>query len=143
MRQTQAMIEAVKDCYHAVLEATTKWNEYRRLAGEVGMKTEPLPEVAKSAQVCVTAAEMLNRRREDIQKAIYGAAIIQATIYSSDGTRSCKAVLARPDERHDTPYLGKAAHAAIVALLGDGLTTDAPYEIAVAQSNVIIHPKGK
>lgn len=143
MKKTQTMIEAVQDCYAALLTATTKWSEYRRLAGEVGIRTEPLPEVAQAAKVCVAHAEKLAKRKEDIQKALYGTGILQANIYSDDGTRSRKAVLARPDERHDTPYLTKAAHAALVTILGDGLVTDAPFSIAVEQSTATINPKGE
>ena len=143
MKKTQTMIEAVQDCYAALLTATTKWSEYRRLAGEVGIRTEPLPEVAEAANVCVAHAEKLAKRKEDIQKALYGTGILQANIYSADGTRSRKAVLARPDAKHDTPYLSKAAHAALVTILGDGLVTDAPFSIAVEQSTITVNPKGE
>lgn len=143
MKKTQTMIEAVQDCYAALLTATTKWSEYRRLAGEVGIRTEPLPEVTNAAKVCVTHAEKLAKRKEAIQKALYGTGILQANIYSADGTRSRKAVLARPDAKHVTPYLTKTAHAALVTILGDGLVTDAPFSIAVEQSTATINPKGE
>lgn len=143
MKKTQTMIEAVQDCYAALLTATTKWSEYRRLAGEVGIRTEPLPEVAEAAKVCVAHAEKLAKRKEDIQKALYGTGILQANIYSSDGTRSRKAVLARPDERHDTPYISQIAYVALATMLGEDMKSDAPFSIAVEQSTATINPKGE
>lgn len=141
MKHTQKMMDTVQDCYQAVLTATTKWNEYRRLAGMVGIRTAPLPEVAKAASVCTDAAALLERRKNDLQRELFGKEIPQVTFYATDAfgnTIGRKVVVSLPDARHATPYISGAVYDALVAMFGHNLRTDAPYAIIVDKRNVTI-----
>ena len=88
-------------------------------------------------------AEELDRKRESAINALCGVGIVQAEICSADGKRRRKVVVSRPTDRIDEPHISHAAYHALVSMLGEPLTTTAPFDIAVIDDFGRVSPDHK
>lgn len=130
-RSINRQLELVRECYGKVADAHKDWNEYRRAAGEYGTATPELPQFVSLLTEITRTAEELDRRREAAVNALCGGGVLQVEVCSEDGKRKRKVVASRPTERFPEPYISHAAHHALVQMLGEGLRTTAPFDIAV------------
>ncbi len=128
-RSINRQLELVRDCYGKVAAAHKGWGEYRRAAGEGGVATPDLPQFLSIMTALTHTAEELDRKREAAVNALCGVGVLQVEVCSEDGKR--KVVASRPTERSPEPYISRAAHHALVQMLGEGLRTTAPFDIAV------------
>jgi len=121
----------VRECYLKVASAQNFWTAYRRAAGESGTTTTELPQFVSLLTDLTHTAEELDRKREAAINALCGVGIVQAEICSADGKRSRKVVVSRPTDKIDEPHVTRAAYHALTQMLGEGLRTTAPFDIAV------------
>ena len=131
IKDISTQLELVQDCYQKVASAHNFWQAYRRAAGECGTATPELPQFVSLLTDLTRTAEELDRKREAVSNALCGVGIIQAEIYSADGKTSRKAVIERPTAKIAEPHISYAAYHALVLMLGEPLTTNAPFDIAV------------
>ncbi len=131
IKDISTQLELVRECYHKVMSAKNFWQAYRRAAGECGTATPELPQFVPLLTAPTRTAEDLDRKREAAITALCGVGIVQAEICSADGKRSRKVVVSRPTDRIDEPHISRAAYHALVSMLGEPLTTTAPFDIAV------------
>ena len=124
-------LELVQECYHKVLSAKNFWTAYRRAAGECGVATQELPQFVPLVTEIMRTAEEINRRREAARNALYGVGILQVEVTSADGKRVRKVVVSRPTAKIDEPHVSRAAYHALTQMLGEGLRTNAPFDVAV------------
>ena len=131
IKNISTQLELVRECYHKVMSAKNFWQAYRRAAGECGIATPELPQFVSLLTDLTRTAEELDRKREAVSNALCGVGIIQAEIYSADGKTSRKVVIERPTAKITEPHISYAAYHALVLMLGEPLTTTAPFDIAV------------
>ncbi|MBQ4199609.1 MAG: hypothetical protein II649_06975 [Kiritimatiellae bacterium] len=131
IKSISTQLELVQECYHKVLSAKNFWTAYRRAAGECGVATRELPQFVPLLTDLTRTAEELDRKREAAKNALYGVGILQVEVTSADGTRVRKVVVSRPTDKIDEPHVSRAAYHALTQMLGDGLRTTAPFDVAV------------
>ena len=131
IKDISTQLELVRECYLKVASAQNFWTAYRRDAGESGTATPELPQFVSLLTDLTRTAEELDRKREAAINALCGVEIVQAEIRSADGKRSRKVVVSRPKAKIDEPNISRAAYHALVSMLGEPLTTTAPFDIAV------------
>lgn len=131
IKDVNTQLELVQDCYQKVASAQSDWNKYRRKAAEYGSYMDNRPEFVSLLKALTHTAEELERIREAVSNALCGVGIIQAEIYSADGKTSRKAVIERPTAKITEPHISYAAYHALVLMLGEPLSTTAPFNIAV------------
>ena len=131
IKDISEQLELVRECYLKVASAQNFWTAYRRAAGESGTTTTELPQFVSLLTYLTRTAEDLERKREAAINALCGVGIVQAEICSADGKRSRKVVVSRPTAKIDEPHVSRAAYHALVSMLGEPLTTTAPFDIAV------------
>ena len=131
IKDISTQLELVRECYLKVASAHKLWTAYLRSAGEVGTDTKELPQFVSLFTDLARTAEELDRKREAAINALCGVGIVQAEIRSADGNRSRKVVVSRPTAKIDEPHISRAAYHALVSMLGEPLTTTAPFDIAV------------
>lgn len=131
IKDVSTQLELVRECHHRVSSAHNFWIAYRRAAGGSGTATPELPQFVSLLTDLTRTAEELDRKREAAINALCGFGIVQAEIRSADGNRGRKVVVSRPTDRIDEPHISRAAYHALVSMLGQHLTTTAPFDIAV------------
>ena len=131
IKDVSTQLELVRECHHRVSSAHNFWIAYRRAAGAGGTATPELPQFVSLLTVLTRTAEELDRKREAAINALCGVGIVQAEIRSADGRRGRKVVVSRPTAKIDEPHISRAAYHALVSMLGEPLTTAAPFDIAV------------
>ncbi len=131
IKNISTQLELVQECYHRAMSAKNFWTAYRRAAGECGVETRELPQFVPLLTEITRTAEELDRKREAARNALYGVGILQVEVSSADGTRVRKVVVSRPTGKIDEPHVSRAAYHALTQMLGEGLRTTAPFDIAV------------
>ena len=131
IKSISTQLELVQECYHRAMSAKNFWTAYRRAAGECGVETRELPQFVPLLTEITRTAEELDRKREAARNALYGVGILQVEVSSADGTRVRKVVVRRPTGKIDEPHVSRAAYHALTQMLGEGLRTTAPFDIAV------------
>ena len=131
IKDVSTQLELVRECHHRVSSAHNFWIAYRRATGGGGTATPELPQFASLLTDLTRTAEELDRKREAAINALCGVGIVQAEIRSADGRRGRKVVVSRPTAKIDEPHISRAAYHALVSMLGEPLTTAAPFDIAV------------
>lgn len=131
LKKLGEQLTLLQDCYQKVASAQSDWNKYRLKAAEYGSYTDNRPEFVSLLKAFTHTAEELERIREAVSNDLCGVGIIQAEIYSADGKTSRKAVIERPTAKITEPHISYAAYHALVSMLGEPLTTTAPFDIAV------------
>ena len=143
IKDISTQLELVRECYHRVSSAHNFWIAYRRAAGEGGTATPELPQFVSLLTDLTRTAEELDRKREAAINALCGVGIVQAEVCSADGKRRRKVVVSRPTDRIDEPHISRAAYHALVTMLGEPLTTTAPFDIAVIDDFGRVSPDHK
>lgn len=131
IKDISEQLELVRECYLKVASAKNFWTAYRRAAGESGTATPELPQFVTLMTDITRTAEELDRKREAATNALCGIGVIQAEVCSADGKRARKVVVSRPTEKIPEPHVTRAAYHALTQMLGEGLRTTAPFDIAV------------
>lgn len=131
IKDISTQLELVRECHNCVSSAHNFWIAYRRAAGEIGTATKELPQFVSLLTDLTRTAEELDRKREAAINALCGVGVVQSEIRSEDGKRSRKVVVSRPTAKIDEPHISRAAYHALVSMLGEPLTTTAPFDIAV------------
>lgn len=111
--------------------------------GGGGTATPELPQFVSLLTDLTRTADELDRKREAAINALCGVGIVQAEIRSADGKRGRKVVVSRPTDRIDEPHISRAAYHALVSMLGEPLSTTAPFDIAVIDDFGRVSPDHK
>lgn len=129
------MLEVVQAAYEKAGEAQTLWLEYRRLAALDNIPTDDPKPFLDAMRLATEAARKIDAMREKLQGALTGDGLLRADIVSADGKRSRSVVLIRPDAKTPHPSVTQATYDALRRMLGDVITTTAPFDIAVVGRN--------
>lgn len=125
------MLDAVQNAYAKAGEAQAHWLEYRRLAALDNIPTDDPKPFIDAMRLATEAARKIDAMREKLQSALAGDGLLRADIVSADGKRSRSVVLIRPDAKMRHPSVTQATYEALCRMLGDGIMTTSPFDIAV------------
>ena len=125
------MLDAVQAAYAKASEAQSHWLEYRRLSAQENLPTDDPKPFIDAMRLATEAARKIAAMRDKLQDALLGDGLLRANMLSADGKRSLSVVLIRPDAKMSHASITQSAYDALRRMLGEGITTTAPFDIVV------------